>query len=294
MSKLASPAPWASETRGLAFGATNVKPYSPSRPHKGKDYKWSVARPIASRRVVAPHAGVIEAAFNDGLNHDGWGNYVDIRINKRVKVRLAHHVTGSVKVRVGQKVKVGDAIGTMGSTGEANGIHLHEELWIDDVRVNPDLYRGTNGRQIPGTTAPKPTTTGGYPNEQVTTADVNLRKTPESDGDILAVIPRGTVVKTGKSVGGIWVAVRTPKGRTGFVHKSYIMGRRVTNTVALNLRSAPNTADSKNIIRVLPKGVALISLDIPKAYKTDASPWRKVRTPKGSVGWVATEFLKGR
>lgn len=162
MVQLASPAPWASSTPGLAFGATNVPPYNKNRPHMGKDWKWSTARPAESKRVVAPAAGIVEDAFNDGRDHLGWGNYVLIRITDRAQVRLAHHETGTVKVRKGQKVALNQAVGVMGDTGETNGVHLHEELLIDGIRVNPDEYRAPHGRHLPGdpVIVPKPTPAG--------------------------------------------------------------------------------------------------------------------------------------
>lgn len=150
MVQLASPVPYASTTPGLAFGATNVKPYSATRPHMGKDWKWSTARPEQSKQVVAPAAGIIRTAYNDGGHHLGWGNYVLIQVTDRAQVRLAHHQTGTVKVREGQKVALDQPIGVMGDTGETNGVHLHEELIIDGVRVNPDLYRAPHGRHLPG------------------------------------------------------------------------------------------------------------------------------------------------
>lgn len=166
MVQLASPVPYASTTPGLAFGATNVKPYSATRPHMGKDWKWSTARPEQSKQVVAPAAGIIRTAYNDGGHHLGWGNYVLIQVTDRAQVRLAHHQTGTVKVREGQRVALDQPIGVMGDTGETNGVHLHEELIIDGVRVNPDLYRAPHGRHLPGkpVIAPaKPTPAGSKP-----------------------------------------------------------------------------------------------------------------------------------
>lgn len=161
--KLGNPAPYASETPGLAFGNTTVKPYNKKRPHMGKDYKWSVANVAKSRQVHASGAGIIRAAYNDGGNHNGWGNYIDLHLTTEAFTRLAHHATGSVKVRNGQVVAEGARLGTMGDTGEApGGVHLHEELHIKQSngswkRVNPDLYRGPNGRDLPGRPLVSPT-----------------------------------------------------------------------------------------------------------------------------------------
>ncbi|MGB5371365.1 MAG: M23 family metallopeptidase, partial [Flavobacteriaceae bacterium] len=47
-------------------------------------------------------------------------------------------------VKVGQKVKRGDIIGFVGSTGRSEGPHVHYEVWKDDERINPiNFYYGS-------------------------------------------------------------------------------------------------------------------------------------------------------
>lgn len=157
--KLENPAPWGSTDPGLPFGSTK-HPYSIFRRHKGKDHKWRYADPYQSRRVVSPVSGVIDRVEDGwGVGRDqgeGWGNHIVIRVNDRVTVRLAHFMNGWSKgFRVGQEVTVGDDIALMGNSGDTRGeTHLHEELLIDGVRVDPDLYRGPHGMHLPGTEAP--------------------------------------------------------------------------------------------------------------------------------------------
>lgn len=156
MTRTVSPAPFGSP--GLEFGNTTQPPYSANRPHGGQDHEWYNADPAGSQRTFAPVAGRVTSAFNDGGYHNGWGNYVDIEIptldDTSAKVRLAHHATGTVRVNVGDWVNVGDRIGTMGDTGEAGGVHLHEEFWLNGRRVDPLYYRT---HDIPGT----PSSAGG-------------------------------------------------------------------------------------------------------------------------------------
>lgn len=154
-----SPAPYGSPT-GLAFGSTE-DPYSAARPHKGFDHEWRYADPDQSKETFASVSGTVTAAFNDGGWHDGWGNYVDVTVpttdGSSVVARLAHHATGSVVVHVGDVVTAGQTrVGTMGKTGDSEaGVHLHEEIWINGVRVDPIYYRT---HDIPGT-APSPSST---------------------------------------------------------------------------------------------------------------------------------------
>lgn len=144
MTRTITPAPYG--WIGLPFGAT-TEPYSKNHRHQGQDHGYFINKP-ESRQTVAPVGGMVTAAYNDGGYHNGWGNYVDIRVNDRVFARLAHHATGTVQVRPGQRVEQGQAIGTMGSTGNAAGVHLHEELWVGGVRVDPLYYRA---HHLPGT-----------------------------------------------------------------------------------------------------------------------------------------------
>lgn len=152
MTRTTTPAPWGGGL-GLEFGNTTERPYSPSRPHGGQDHCWRYADVEGSRRLVAPVSGTVTAACNDGSWNQGWGNIVDITVptndGTSVVVRLAHLASGSVVARVGQRINAGDAVGSMGSAGETYGqVHLHEELWINGVRVDPIYYRT---HDLPGT-----------------------------------------------------------------------------------------------------------------------------------------------
>lgn len=150
MVKLISPAP--AGMPGLEFGNTTTRPYNAGRPHRGRDWQWRYANPVVSQRVVAPASGEVISVVGDGSYNQGWGNRVEILIpssTHRIVSALNHLATGAIAARRG-RINAGDGIGQMGATGEAGGVHLHEELWINGVRVDPDYYRA---HDLPGTAA---------------------------------------------------------------------------------------------------------------------------------------------
>jgi murein DD-endopeptidase MepM/ murein hydrolase activator NlpD len=97
----------------------------------GKKGSWSSGKhdgvDIVSdgdKTVLAVSAGkVIRAGWNDS-----WGYYVVVTMADGRSIVYAHMAKGSLKVSVGDIVKVGQAIGTMGNTGHSTGAHLHIEL----------------------------------------------------------------------------------------------------------------------------------------------------------------------
>jgi len=99
------------------------------RMHKGID----IARP-SNRTIKAADNGVIVSAGWGG----GYGN--KIVIDHRNGFRTLYGHMSSLKVRVGQTVSKGSAIGVMGATGDATGVHLHFEVYKNGSLVNPLSY----------------------------------------------------------------------------------------------------------------------------------------------------------
>lgn len=65
----------------------------------------------------------------------GYGNYVDINHGNSIETRYGHMTRYTVSP--GQRVKQGDIIGYVGSTGRSTGNHLHYEVRIEGAPVNP-------------------------------------------------------------------------------------------------------------------------------------------------------------
>ena len=95
--------------------------------HAGID----LAGPLGTPIYATADGMVNRAEYNNG----GYGNLVELAHGQGIQTRYGH-LTRSV-VRAGQRVKRGDLIGYMGSTGRSTGSHLHYEVRIDGKAVNP-------------------------------------------------------------------------------------------------------------------------------------------------------------
>ena len=94
--------------------------------HAGID----LAGPVGTS-IYATADGVVGRSEWSG----GYGNLVEINHGKGIQTRYGH--LSSSLVRAGQRVKRGDLIARMGSTGRSTGSHLHYEVRIDGKPVNP-------------------------------------------------------------------------------------------------------------------------------------------------------------
>ena len=97
--------------------------------HEGLDVATQVGSPI-----VSPANGVVTRSFF----HSGYGNMVEIDHGYGVVTRYGHNSRNLVKP--GQLVKRGSMIAEVGSTGHSTGPHLHYEILLNGVPVNPDHY----------------------------------------------------------------------------------------------------------------------------------------------------------
>jgi murein DD-endopeptidase MepM/ murein hydrolase activator NlpD len=91
---------------------------------------------IYGAAIVAAGAGEVISAGSRG----GYGNVVMIDHGNGVVTVYAHQRSGGIKVSVGQKVKKGQRIGTVGSTGMSTGPHCHFEVRVNGSPVSPMRY----------------------------------------------------------------------------------------------------------------------------------------------------------
>ena len=71
--------------------------------------------------------------------HYSYGNYVIINHGNGLSTLYAHMLS-NLTVSPGQSISAGQQIGTMGSTGDSTGYHLHFEIRENGLRVNPENY----------------------------------------------------------------------------------------------------------------------------------------------------------
>jgi murein DD-endopeptidase MepM/ murein hydrolase activator NlpD len=110
-----------------------------SRMHKGVDFSAPSGTPI-----LAAGGGTVSFA---GW-HGGHGQYVMIRHNKDLATAYAH--MSQIRVKPGQKVRMGQNIGSVGSTGLSTGPHLHYEVYLRGEAVNPVNLKFIGGAELSG------------------------------------------------------------------------------------------------------------------------------------------------
>ncbi len=113
---IAGPFSWGSS--GSRFGARRR-----GHRHQGQDLAADIGTP-----VVAPYAGTVEVVAYQAR---GAGHYVVLDGNREDYDYVFMHLrTGSTTVRPGEHVRLGQALGEVGSTGASSGPHLHFEVWV--------------------------------------------------------------------------------------------------------------------------------------------------------------------
>lgn len=110
-----------------------------SKMHKGVDFAAPTGTPI-----YAAGDGVVEYASR----FSSYGNYVRIRHNGGLKTAYAH--MHRISVKRGARVKQGDVIGTVGTTGRSTGPHLHYEVLVNGKHVNPRSINLPTGQELTG------------------------------------------------------------------------------------------------------------------------------------------------
>ncbi len=109
--------------------------------HKGTDFAAPMGTPI-----MASGDGVIKKVGWCG----GGGNCVKIRHNSTYQTIYAHMSKFARGIKTGVRVKQGQTIGYVGSTGKSTGPHLHYEVIVNGKKVNSQKLKLPSGKILKG------------------------------------------------------------------------------------------------------------------------------------------------
>ncbi len=112
-----------------------------SKMHKGMDFAAPTGTPI-----YAAGDGVVEKAGR----FSSYGNYLRIRHNTSIKTAYAHLSRFSKGISAGTRVKQGQVVAYVGTTGRSTGPHLHYEVMLDGNQVNPNSLKLPTGETLGG------------------------------------------------------------------------------------------------------------------------------------------------
>jgi len=114
------------------FG-TRINPF-----HKGHYHHDGVdiASPRGTAVLASGHGQVVMTKRSDLLA--GFGNYVEVDHGNGVVTRYSH--LEDIAVRIGQKIKKGQALGTVGSSGGSIAPHLHYEVIKNEINQDPITF----------------------------------------------------------------------------------------------------------------------------------------------------------
>ena len=107
--------------------------------HQGTDFAARKGTP-----VMASGSGTIERASWFGA----YGKYVRIRHNSTYKTAYAHLSKFGRNIKAGRKVRQGQIIGYVGSTGRSTGPHLHYEVLVNNKRTNSQRLKLPSGKKL--------------------------------------------------------------------------------------------------------------------------------------------------
>lgn len=109
--------------------------------HTGVDWAAPIGTPI-----MAAGNGTVELAGR----HGGNGNYIRIRHGNGYKTAYSHMSRFTPGIKKGVKIRQGEIIGYVGSTGLSTGPHLHYEVLINNRFTNPQKVHVPRSRQLNG------------------------------------------------------------------------------------------------------------------------------------------------
>ena len=109
--------------------------------HTGVDWATPYGTPI-----FASGNGVVENAGWEG----GYGKYVRLKHNNGYETAYGHMSAFAKGMEIGKRVRQGQVIGFVGSTGQSTGAHVHYEILVNGRFVDPMRVKLPRGRSLEG------------------------------------------------------------------------------------------------------------------------------------------------
>lgn len=255
--------------------------------------------------IAAIAAGVVIATVDGTSSREGYITLQHSIDGIEYRSVYMHVWSSTTHVKVGQVVRNGQRIGSVGSSGASSGNHLHLELWKSTanglVAIDAAAFLKARGKDLYAsayrvTAQPTPATCTYY-----TVGGVNFRTGPSTNHSIIRMLPLGTAmvhvpglitngfipVKVGSTSGWVSASLVTPTKPAAPATTTPPPAPKPTyaTTSALNLRAGPSTSHAK--ILVIPQRTNV------GAILASNGDWRKV-TYAGKTGWVHSAYLVKR
>jgi murein DD-endopeptidase MepM/ murein hydrolase activator NlpD len=109
--------------------------------HTGVDWATAYGTPI-----FASGNGVVEKVGPEG----GYGKYVRLKHNNGYETAYGHMSAFAKGMEIGKRVRQGQVIGFVGSTGQSTGPHVHYEILVNGRFVDPMRIKLPRGRSLDG------------------------------------------------------------------------------------------------------------------------------------------------
>jgi hypothetical protein len=127
-------------------------PFADNKPRRiSSPFGWRV-HPITGKRklhagtdmvdragtpIVATEDGVVLESRVSTAAGGGYGHFVKLKGDSGAEHIFAHMIAGSLTKKKGDRVKQGETLGRMGTTGASTGVHLHWEVRVNGKPIDP-------------------------------------------------------------------------------------------------------------------------------------------------------------
>jgi murein DD-endopeptidase MepM/ murein hydrolase activator NlpD len=133
--------PLADGTFRSGFGYRRHPILGYSKMHTGVDWANRIGTPI----FAAGNGSIVSAGWQGG-----YGRHIEIQHANGYTTTYSHMSSFARNIQAGSKVRQGQVIGYVGSTGLSTGPHLHYEVLVNGNFVDPMKIRVPRGRELEG------------------------------------------------------------------------------------------------------------------------------------------------